>query len=156
MTKLEVLQKFLEYAQEHKDNYDWVDHNTCNCGFLLKSIGQTEDMNEAAIEMVKYFQNNDIDSGGNYTNLINNIFKYDVCNVTDLKFVNVITNLLPYKFSLQELKDLENLQDKRFSTEDTKYNDIDSLINYITNWVNYEQQLVTANNKVNISVPISV
>lgn len=156
MTKLEVLQKFLEYAQEHKDNYNWVDHNSCNCGFLLKSIGQTEDMREVAIEMEEYFQNNGIYSGGNYTHLINTIVNYDVCNVTGIKFVDVINKLFHYGFTGQELIDLEDLQDKRFSTEDTKYNNIDSLISYITNWVNYEQQLVTANNKVNISVHISV
>lgn len=155
MTKLEVLKNYLQYVLDNKDEYNWIDHNTCNCGLLLKSIKEDQ-LDDKLDELLEYITQNNIYNGSSYTSLFRTIIENDICSVTGIKFVDVINKLLSYGFTLQELKGLECLRDTRFSTETTEFNNVNSLIEYLTNWIKYEEQLVQATTKEQVPVKVSI
>ena len=157
-TKLEVLKQHLQYVIENKEDHNWNKRSLCHCGSLLKAtkLFNPLDIHDSDLE---YFVDieRDFDLPG-YYRYVFQIYKNNQCEVTNLSFTNVVQQLLSYGFTLDELINLEHLQDKRFLDLDTNSNEIkeaDNLIQYLTNWINYEEQLVKATTKDKVTVSVT-
>lgn len=159
MNKLQVLNQYLNYVTTNKDKHSWYSVGRCHCGLFLKSLN-LETLPQRDSEDPFYYlvtlDNNIIDGWYKY---VFEFYKTNHCEVTNLPFTTVVNQLLNYGFTLDELINLEHLQDKRFIDLDINSDAVkttDNLISYLTNWINYEKQLVQTSSKEQTPVKVSV
>lgn len=150
-TKLAVLKQYLQYVIDNKEKYNWWNYCQCNCGLLLKSINM---FNSEDILKAEILTNQLSEVLGFYTDIFT-LYKDSTCDVTNLKFTEVVDKLVAIGFTVEELIDLEKLRDTRFSVKGGSYVVIDNLIVYLTNWINYEEQLVKATTKDSVKVTVT-
>lgn len=158
MNKLQVLKQYLQYVIDNKDNHYWHSIHSCHCGLLLKSLEIDECSIDSSEDLFDLdFTLHNVDTY-HYRKVFSAYKNSNNCFVTNLKFTEVVDKLVVLGLTLQELIDLEHLQDKRFL--DIDINDyksiklVDNLILYLTNWINYEQQLVKVKEVNTVTVSI--
>ena len=164
MNKLEVLKNYLNYVIEHKDEHYWRNTAKCHCGLLLRSLNLQPLLFLTNVYEAKLAFYIEIES---FVWNVNGWYKYIFefykninCDATNIPFTDVVNTLLSYGFTLDELASLEHLQDKRFidlHIRDVQVKQVDSLIEYLTNWIKYEEQLTktTTKEQVSVKVPVS-
>lgn len=156
MNKLQVLKQYLQYVIDNKDNHYWRSVYSCHCGYLLQSTNLFSEeavSNDTLDDLV-------CDVAANYNNATGwykfafEIYKTNHCNVTNLPFTKVVEQLLSYGFTLDELINLEHLQDTRFGTYEN-FDSVDALIEYLQNWIKYEEQIVKCSTKDTVTVAVT-
>lgn len=158
LTKLEVLKQYLQYVLDNKEEHYWTGISTCHCGCLLQSTSlYTEEalFDHYFDEYIDKVRDENIKG---WYKFAFEVFKTNYCEVTNRPFTKVVEQLLSYGFTLDELINLEHLQDKRFIDLDINSEEVkkvDSLITYLTNWINYEEQLVKATTKDKVTVSVT-
>ena len=140
MNKLEALNKYLSYVIDNKKYFNWHDPVHCNCGMLLQAINlyEEEDIDEA--EALAHSPSSSVvfDYNHDYYSDIFKMYINPTCEVTNLPFTKVIDKLIAIGFTLNELINLECLLDTNFIVNPDRHK-VDSLIQYITNWIKQEE-----------------
>ena len=149
MNKLEALNQYLLFVKENKEYFNWDDPVHCNCGMFLQAINlyEEEDIEEA----INLYEEKDIDEAEElahspsssvlFDDYYSDIFKMYInptCEVTNLSFTKVIDKLIAIGFTLNELINLECLLNTNFIVNPDRHK-VDSLIQYITNWIKQEE-----------------
>lgn len=149
-TKLEALKQYLQYVLDNKKEHNWSSASRCHCGMLLTSLNlHNEDVVcEAFLESI------DREVPCTYYDGIFKLYQNAVCGTTKLRFTEVLNKLVGIGFTLDELIKLEHLEDTRFGTF-KEFDLVDNLIQYLNNWINYEEQLVKATTKDSVKVTVT-
>jgi hypothetical protein len=121
--------------------YQWGHMGLCNCGFLAQEITKLtkEEIHRRAMER-----------HGDWTEQLN-----DYCQTSGLPMDDLITELIDFGFTREQLQHLEKLSDKEvlkwipFAERDLKHNVKADVVRYLNTWAQALENQLLSSIKIN-------
>lgn len=120
-----ALRKTAENLQK-SEQYQWGHMGSCNCGYLVQQVSHLKknEIHESAMERC-----------GDWTDQLN-----DYCPTSGLRIDSIISTMIDFGFTRDDLKHLERLSDPTIlrmlptNERNLKFNDKSDVIKYMLTW----------------------